>query len=117
MVGLGGSIGSIARFLCQKYLASGNGHPFPLGTFLVNISGCLLIGIFFGLSEKGQIASAEWRLFLMTGICGGFTTFSTFANENVSLLRNGEFLLVGLYVAGSVILGIACTFLGIFLTR
>jgi CrcB protein len=117
LVGFGGGIGSVARYLCQKYIYAWHPHAFPVSTFFVNISGCLLIGLFYGLAEKGQLLSAEWRLLLMTGLCGGFTTFSTFANENVSLLKNGEFLFFTLYVAGSVILGISCTFLGIYLTK
>jgi CrcB protein len=116
-VGLGGGIGSIARYLCQKYFYEFHPHTFPFGTFLVNISGCFLIGIFFALSQKGNILTPEWRLFLTTGICGGFTTFSAFAYENVILLKTGNILYFGLYIAASVILGIAATFAGIALLK
>jgi fluoride exporter len=116
-VGLGGGLGSIARFLCQKYMSEFYPHPFPLGTFLVNILGCFLIGVFYALSEKGNILTPELRLFLTTGICGGFTTFSSFAYENVTLLKTGDFLYFGLYTAGSVVLGIAATFGGIALFK
>jgi CrcB protein len=88
-----------------------------MGTFLVNISGCLLIGIFYALSEKGNLLTPEWRLFLTTGFCGGFTTFSSFAYENVNLLRNSDFLYFGLYILSSVVLGIAGVYLGIFLIK
>ncbi|HEY4876902.1 MAG TPA: fluoride efflux transporter CrcB [Puia sp.] len=117
VVGIGGGLGSIARFLCQKYISAWHPHPFPFGTFLVNILGCFLIGMFYALAEKGNILTPEWRLFLTTGICGGFTTFSSFAYENVSLLRSGDFLYFGFYTAGSVFLGIVATFGGIALLK
>jgi fluoride exporter len=117
VVGIGGGLGSIARFLCQKYISAWHPHPFPFGTFLVNILGCFLIGVFYALAEKGNILTPEWRLFLTTGICGGFTTFSSFAYENVSLLRSGDFLYFGFYAAGSVFLGIVATFGGIALLK
>lgn len=116
-VGLGGGIGSIARYLCQKYFYEFHPHTFPFGTFLVNIFGCFLIGVFFALSEKGNVLTPEWRLFLTTGICGGFTTFSAFAYENVILLKTGNVLYFGLYIAASVVLGIAATFAGIALLK
>ena len=117
IIALGGAIGSIARYGMQVYLYKLYPIAFPMGTFLVNISGCLLIGIFYGLSEKGNLLTPEWRLFLTTGICGGFTTFSAFAFENVSLLKTGDFLYFGLYTAGSVFFGIAATFGGIALLK
>ncbi len=113
IVGLGGGIGSVARYLCQKYFYEYHPNPFPFGTFIVNILGCFLIGIFFALSEKGNIISHEWRIFLTTGICGGFTTFSSFAYENVTLIKAGDYLNFGLYAAASVALGILATFCGI----
>ena len=118
LIGVGGAIGSIARFLCQKYIYDASpGSNFPWGTFVVNISGCLLIGIFYALAEKGQLMNAEWRLFLTTGFCGGFTTFSAFAYENVTLLRTANVLGFSLYTAGSVFLGILATYLGILLVK
>lgn len=116
-VGAGGALGSIARFLCQKYITEGYPHGFPFGTFLVNIAGCFLIGLFFGLVERGSLLNAEWRLFLITGICGGFTTFSTFAAENIQLLKDGQITYFSLYTAGSVVLGILATWLGIVIGR
>jgi fluoride exporter len=117
IVGIGGGIGTIARFLCQKYISIWYPHPFPFGTFLVNILGCFLIGVFYGLSEKGNLLTPEWRLFLTTGICGGYTTFSSFAYENVMLLKTGDFLYFGLYAAGSVFLGIVATYSGMTLLK
>ncbi len=117
MVGLGGSIGSIGRYLCQKYFYEFHPHPFPFGTLAVNIIGCFLIGTFYSLAEKGNVLTPELRLFLTTGICGGFTTFSAFAYENVTLLKSGDFVYFGLYVILSVVLGIAAVYAGIALFK
>jgi CrcB protein len=117
LVGIGGGVGSIARFLCQKYIYQWYPHPFPFGTLLVNISGCFLIGLFYALAEKGNLLTPEWRILLTTGFCGGFTTFSTFAYENVNLLRNGDVTYFILYTTASVILGILATWLGILLLK
>ena len=117
MVGIGGGLGSVARFLCQKYISIWYPHPFPIATFLVNIAGCFLIGVFYEMAEKGNLLPLEWRLFLTTGICGGFTTFSAFALENVTLLKTGDFLYFCFYTAGSGFLGIAATFGAIALLK
>ena len=117
LVGFGGAIGSIARYLSQKTIYEWHPHPFPFGTFLVNVFGCFLIGAFYGLSERGNVLTPDWRLLLTTGFCGGFTTFSAFAYENVNLLKAGDFLYFGLYTAGSVVLGILCTFGGMALLK
>ena len=117
IVGIGGGIGSIARYLCQKFFIETYPQTFPLGTFLVNIFGCFLIGLFYALSEKGNVLTPEWRLFLATGLCGGFTTFSAFAYENVILLKTDHILIFGLYAAGSVALGILATFCGMALLK
>ncbi|HZE84860.1 MAG TPA: fluoride efflux transporter CrcB [Puia sp.] len=117
LAGLGGGVGSIARYLCQKYLVSGSLAPFPIGTFLVNISGCFLIGLFHGLAMKGNWMSPEWRFLLTTGLCGGFTTFSAFAYENFQLLKAGNIWVPVLYIGSSVLLGIAAVFGGIALAR
>lgn len=113
LVGLGGALGSIARYLLGgAILHRFPNLKFPLGTFTVNILGCLLIGILAGLAEKRGVLSPDARLFLITGICGGFTTFSAFAQENVFLLRRAESPTALLYIVASVILGILATWLG-----
>lgn len=117
IVGLGGGIGSILRYLCQKWVNESYQHNFPLATFLVNVFGCLLIGVFYALGEKGNILSPQTRLLLITGLCGGFTTFSTFAFENMSLLRTGDTFYFLLYAVGSVVLGIAAVYIGSFIIK
>jgi CrcB protein len=117
LIGTGGFLGSISRYLASRFLQNSIPSSFPYGTFFVNITGCLLIGIIYGLSEKSSLLTPEWRLFLAVGFCGGFTTFSTFANENLALLRDGEFFYFFLYTGLSVFLGIAATFMGVLMTK
>lgn len=117
VIGLGGGIGSIFRYSLQLLVSRFMLAVFPAGTFIVNILGCFLIGIFYALSEKGNILTPQWRLFLTTGLCGGFTTFSTFAYENVNLLRSNDFLYSVLYIMGSVLLGITGVYAGIILIK
>lgn len=109
----GSGIGGVARYSMQSWFSRIYAFSFPFGTFTVNLIGCLLIGLFYALSEKGNLLTPEWRIALTTGFCGGFTTFSTFAYENMNLLRTGDYLYFGLYTAGSLVLGIAAVFLGI----
>lgn len=117
LVGLGGGLGSIARYLCQRWFALNHPGHFPWGTFAVNITGCLLIGIFWGLTFKSFAGNEHWKLFLMTGICGGFTTFSAFTLEGTGLLKEQRIDLFFLYTAGSVLLGLLATYLGMKLIR
>jgi fluoride exporter len=117
LVGTGGFIGSISRFLVSRFVQNNFTSSFPFGTFFVNISGCLLIGLIYGLSEKNELFSSGWKMFLTAGFCGGFTTFSTFANENLAMLRDGDFFHFLLYSGLSVFLGIAATFFGVLMTK
>lgn len=109
---LGGGLGSMCRYAVQLLLHERIvPYSFPWATFAVNIIGSFLIGLFYALSERFNIP-AELRLLLTAGLCGGFTTFSTFANDNLLLLRQGETLLSLLYIGLSVCLGIAACYLG-----
>lgn len=112
-VAIGGAIGSLARYLISIYLFKASVFSFPWGTFAVNIIGCFLIGVFYALSEKLNI-STEWQLFLTTGVCGGFTTFSTFAFENLKLLQEGQYFYFATYSTASFALGLAAVFFGIY---
>lgn len=117
IIGTGSFIGGVSRFLASRYIQNTVVSGFPYGTLFVNILGCLLIGIFYGMSERGNFMSAEMRLFLTVGFCGGFTTFSTFASENLSLLKDGNFFYFALYTALSVFLGLMATYFGNLVTK
>ncbi|HZW64595.1 MAG TPA: fluoride efflux transporter CrcB [Hanamia sp.] len=116
LVGFGSFIGGMSRYLVTLFVQNKILSTFPYGTLAVNIIGCFLIGVIYGLSERGNM-NPEWRLFLATGIMGGFTTFSSFSNETVSMLRDAEYLPAFSYVAFSVIVGLAATFGGISLIK
>lgn len=117
LIGFGGMLGSISRYLMSEYITEQFPNAFPFGTFAVNVIGCLLIGLFYGLSERHEWLTPEWRVFLTAGFCGGFTTFSTFAIENMALLETSRYLVFGLYTAGSVIIGILAVILGIVIAK
>ena len=119
IVGTGSFIGGVARFLTSRVVhnLSITSGSFPFATFIVNITGCFLIGLFYGLAERGHIMNEEWRIFLTVGLCGGFTTFSAFSGENVSFLKESNFLLFLTYTGLSVFSGIAATYLGNLTTR
>ncbi|PKP37238.1 MAG: fluoride efflux transporter CrcB [Bacteroidetes bacterium HGW-Bacteroidetes-15] len=112
IVALGGGVGSVARYLLTLYIQKGSDGTFPWGTFIVNILGSLFIGLLYGLAERGHLMSTELRLLLAVGLCGGFTTFSTFANESFILIRGGEFLHMAIYTSLSVVLGFSFVYLG-----
>ncbi|GHC55452.1 fluoride efflux transporter CrcB [Ulvibacter litoralis] len=116
LVFLGGGLGSTLRYWIGRYLNSSE-TGIPYGTFAANILGSLLIGIILGLALKQNTLSQNTVLFLATGFCGGFTTFSTFAYENHVFLKSGDFMTFALYTCGSFVVGFAAVFLGIWLTR
>ena len=116
LVALGGALGSVCRYLLSALVQQQAGTVFPIGTMSVNVAGCLLIGVVTGWAGGHTPFSAEARLLLVIGFCGGFTTFSTFANESLSLYH-GHVLSAALYIGGSVMLGILSAALGLQLGR
>ena len=115
-VGLGSFIGGISRYLLSLFIQNKFLSTFPYGTLVVNITGCFLIGVIYGFSERGSM-NVEWRVFLATGIMGGFTTFSSFSNETVSMLRDAQYWQAFSYIALNVLIGLAATFGGISLIK
>jgi CrcB protein len=112
LVGFGGFIGSVARFFVSRLNLQYDILSIPVGTLTVNVVGSFIIGFLTGISVKSNLLSMEWRLFLMVGICGGFTTFSSFSNENLMLMHNGQYFTVLLYTCLSILLGFAAVYLG-----
>jgi CrcB protein len=112
LVGVGGFLGSSARYLAggvvHRYLPS----SFPYGTFLINVTGCLAIGFLGVLAEERGSLGPEGRLFWMIGVVGGYTTFSTFGYETLSLLRDGRLGAALFNAAGQVLIGLAAVWIG-----
>lgn len=117
LIGAGGFLGSIARYFVSLLNLSISFYSLPVGTLIVNVAGSLVIGFLTGIADKSMILSTEWRLFLMVGLCGGFTTFSTFTNENLMLLHNGQLLTILLYTGLSVFLGFLAVYIGYVITN
>jgi CrcB protein len=111
-VGLGGAVGSVIRYLLGVLGAHYLKGTFPIATFITNFVGCLIIGLLIGYFGKSNEINPQLKLLLITGFCGGFTTFSTFAAENVQLMENGNYWLLLGNVVGSVVLGIGGVILG-----
>jgi CrcB protein len=116
-IALGGGLGSVLRYLTSVVMNKYVQATFPYATFVTNILGCLLIGIFFGYFEKQNALSQDLKFFLITGLCGGYTTFSTFSNENVQLLQTNQMLTAFLYIGLSVFVGLLATWFGLVLVK
>ncbi len=115
-IGCGSFVGGAARYLVAIAMDT-VGKGFPWGTLAVNLVGCLVIGLLWGFFSKNSSESSSWALFMTVGICGGFTTFSTFSKEALMMLQAGNFMSLLLYVAISVIAGIALVAAGYYLVR
>lgn len=116
LVGLGGMLGSMARYWVTINLAQSS-PGFPIGTLTVNIIGCFIIAVVAMLAEKTTLISPETRLFLATGLCGGFTTFSALMYEISMLLRDNEWWYAGIYVNASLIGGFLALYLGMLIVN
>ncbi len=116
-IAIGGAIGSVLRYITSILVAKFWTNQFPLATFIANILGCFLIGLFMGYLLKNQLEDSNLKWFLITGICGGFTTFSTFSMENYLLLQNQNSFLAFGNILLSISLGLFAVWMGLFITK
>jgi CrcB protein len=117
LVALGGAIGSAARYALAGAVHRYSSPYFPYGTFVVNVLGCLAFGVIFGLSEQRFVVGPAMRAFLLIGVLGGFTTFSSFTFETFQLLRDGEWLLAAANSVGQVLIGLVAFWIGTVVVR
>ena len=113
---LGGGLGSGLRYLVASAMNQYS-KVLPYGTFTVNMLGCLLIGLILGYAQKENTLTSDQTLLLATGFCGGFTTFSAFANENLELIKNGEIFNFSIYTISSILVGVLAVFIGFYLSN
>ena len=115
IVGIGSFFGGALRYAISTLMRSCCGQGFPWGTLMVNLLGCFVFGVLFALFSKAGSGHSSWCLLLTTGVCGGFTTFSTFANESIQMLQGGNLVGFATYLGASIILGLALCVLGYWL--
>ncbi|NOS55470.1 MAG: fluoride efflux transporter CrcB [Cyclobacteriaceae bacterium] len=115
LIFLGGGIGSVMRFSLGKWISSFHSHHFPYGTLFVNVLACFVLGALVGVADHKQIISSNARLFWTVGFCGGFSTFSTFSSETLTLIQTGFQFSSLVYVLASLLLCLAATYLGLYL--
>ncbi|HTI57480.1 fluoride efflux transporter CrcB [Mucilaginibacter sp.] len=117
LIFIGGGAGSLMRYFLSRFINSLSTSHFPFGTFVVNVAGCFLIGFVIFYTERYGERADTWRLLLATGLCGGFTTFSTFSLESSELISEQHILVFLLYAGGSILLGLLATYLGLLAGR
>ncbi len=117
LVGAGGFIGSALRFGSGQLLLKMFDSIQPIGTLFVNIIGSFLIGLVLGIFEKDDLLSVSWKMFLAVGLCGGFTTFSAFAFENLQFLQTQQYLMSFIYISSSLVFGLVAVYFGFWLAK
>ena len=117
LIAIGGALGSIARYLLSTFVLRLSGTLFPLGTFVVNVVGCVVFGAIVGAAQQRVVLSPDARAFLLVGVLGGFTTFSSYASESVALLRDGHIFHATINIVGQVFAGLAGLWTAYLLTR
>jgi CrcB protein len=117
LAGAGSFIGGVGRFALGRFVQSVTHSIFPWGTFAVNVTGSFIIGLLFGISLRYNVLTTEWKVFLIAGICGGFTTFSSFSLENLELLKAGHINQFFLYTSSSVLVALVAVLAGYVLVK
>ncbi|MFN8237076.1 MAG: fluoride efflux transporter CrcB [Chitinophagales bacterium] len=117
LVGIGGGTGSIFRYLTSVFTVRYYSNVFPLATFIANLIGCLLIGLFIGYIDRNHTLSPDYRFLLVTGFCGGYTTFSSFALENFNLFHSQNYFTLASYILISILMGYLAVALGMYLSK
>lgn len=116
-IAIGGAIGSVLRYFLSNIINKYWSNNFPLATFLTNVLGCFLIGLIIGFLEKNNLSDSNLKLLLVTGFCGGFTTFSAFGFENMTLFQNQNSFISLLYIGASIFFGIMAVWFGFLFTK
>lgn len=117
LVGLGGGIGSVFRYLTSVVVNRHFQTIFPWATLIANVLGCLIIGLLLGFIERHQLTNPGLKYFFITGFCGGYTTFSSFASENMSLFQSQNTGIAFLYIAASILTGLFAVWLGLTIAK